>query len=731
MAELIWNEGMSVGIDAIDDDHKQIIAILAKLTSAHGEQISNQAIEDIFSELEQYVLLHFTREEALLEKIGYKNLIDHKASHQKFVEQLPALKHQWITEDNLACSERISTFLHHWIVGHILEEDFDYVPALFNSTNASVHQLINKKSKSENRSLLAKFSTILSKKVKLSQRVLLTAFTPVAGILLISLFFLQDNYQRYQNMSLVLGLNNIIIQVNDISHSLQAERGLSTGLISSNYSRFTKELSQQRLITDQAIANFLTTINGELLPSVQDHFYYYSEHVPSDLKTLAVHRQALDDKSVNLLQMYQAYTLIIEQLLTVSENLRHVDISSQLSNDISAINSVLLFKEYMGQIRAIGMNMLNNDNDNIYSNLDVSLLVGKQLNALRVFNYSANNQQKTLCLSLCDEAEYVQILKQKFFNIMNSYKAEQRGIYWFDFISGEVDKLKVLTDSLTLNFHNKILIETHKLERNYIATLVVMFVFLFGALFLSSILNYSIISPVRRITKALNGMAKGQRKIQFSRTINNDEIGAMQLAYEKLRRRLLQVDIFQAMVSRQKKEIEYRRLQQEHFETLAFTDALTGAVNRHQFNKVLAEEIYRANYDHQPLSILLLDIDYFKKINDSYGHGVGDEVLIMFYRACKDSVRNDDVVARIGGEEFVIILPKTNAQSAYQFAERLREKIQQLEIIIDEHTLKLTVSIGVSQWLNESFSCAADFIADADKLLYQAKNQGRNKVIVL
>jgi len=103
----------------------------------------------------------------------------------------------------------------------------------------------------------------------------------------------------------------------------------------------------------------------------------------------------------------------------------------------------------------------------------------------------------------------------------------------------------------------------------------------------------------------------------------------MQLAYEKLRRRLLQVGTFQAMVSRQKKEIEYRRLQQEHFEILAFTDALTGAVNRHQFNKVLAEEIYRANYDHQPLSILLLDIDYFKKINDSYGHGVGDEVLIM------------------------------------------------------------------------------------------------------
>jgi len=257
----------------------------------------------------------------------------------------------------------------------------------------------------------------------------------------------------------------------------------------------------------------------------------------------------------------------------------------------------------------------------------------------------------------------------------------------------------------------------------------VLSLFLFIAILLSSILNFSIIYPIRRITDALNSMARGHRNIHFNNVVNDDEIGAIQIAYEKLRRRLLQIDIFQAVVDSQKKEIEYRKSQQEHFEVLAFTDALTGAVNRHQFNKVLAEEISRANYDNNVLSILLLDIDYFKNINDSFGHGVGDEVLIMFYKACKDAVRNDDVVARIGGEEFVIVLPKTNAQNAYQFAERLREKIQQLDIKVDENLIKLTVSIGVSQWQNDSFSCAEDFIADADKSLYQAKEQGRNRVV--
>jgi diguanylate cyclase (GGDEF)-like protein len=225
-------------------------------------------------------------------------------------------------------------------------------------------------------------------------------------------------------------------------------------------------------------------------------------------------------------------------------------------------------------------------------------------------------------------------------------------------------------------------------------------------------------------------MAQGDKNMQFKESLGSDEIGAMQLAYEKLRRKLLEVDIFQAIVNRQKKEIEYRKSQQEHFQTLAFTDALTGAVNRHQFNKVLADEIIRADFDQLPLSIMLLDIDHFKQVNDNFGHGVGDEVLIMFYRACKLAVRASDVVARIGGEEFVIILPKTHDQNAYQFAERLREKIEQLEVVIDEHKIDLTVSIGVSQWKTDSFSSAEEFVANADKLLYQAKNRGRNRVAV-
>jgi diguanylate cyclase (GGDEF)-like protein/hemerythrin-like metal-binding protein len=729
MRELIWNEGMSVGIDAIDEDHKQIIAILAKLTSIHSGKISKKTIDGIFTELEDYVSLHFAREEALLEKACYKDIVNHKASHQKFVEHIPELKKQWLTEDNLACSEKIISFLHRWIVNHILEDDFDYIPTLKTSSDPSIRKLSNAEKKSSNNSLFANLSNALSHKVKLSKRVFITTVFPVVGLLLLSLVVLQDHYQHYKNMSLLLGLNIVIIQVNDISHSLQAERGLSSGLASSNYKSFTKPLIKRRLMTDQAIAKFLTLINNEIDKTVQEKIRFYSEQVRKNFKELAVHRQQLDNKSIEFLETYQSYTNLIEQLLSISENLTHVDMSSALSNNISAISAILVFKEYMGQIRAIGMNMVSGDTSDIYSNLDISLLTGKQLNALHVFHYSANEQQKKLCTDFCDEKIHVQMLKQEFAHIMDSHRGEQRSKNWFNLMSGKIDQLNILTDRLTSNFNNTVLAETQRLRKIYLAIFAALSVYILGAILFSSVLHFSIINPIRRITDALNSMARGHRNIQFNHTENNDEIAAMQSSYEKLRRKLLQVDVFQAVVDSQKNEIEYRKTQQEHFEVLAFTDALTGAVNRHQFNKVLAEEIHQANFMRQPLSVLLLDIDYFKSVNDRFGHGVGDEVLIMFYKVCKEAARSDDVVARIGGEEFVIILPKTIAQSAYQFAERLREKIEQLDISIDNQNIKVTVSIGISQWLNESFTGADDFIAAADRALYQAKDQGRNRVV--
>ena len=144
---------------------------------------------------------------------------------------------------------------------------------------------------------------------------------------------------------------------------------------------------------------------------------------------------------------------------------------------------------------------------------------------------------------------------------------------------------------------------------------------------------------------------------------------------------------------------------------------------------MLDQEIANVNNYGNPLSIMLLDIDHFKQVNDTYGHGVGDEVLVLFYQTCVEAVRSSDVVARIGGEEFVIIMPNTTLVNAQKFAERLRKKIATLEINVADKQISVTVSIGVSQWKSDYFTNAETFVAHADKSLYLAKNNGRNRVV--
>lgn len=729
MTDLIWNEGMSVGIDVIDEDHKQIIAILAKLTSAHHNQISKQAIADIFSELEQYVILHFAREEALLEKVCYRNIAEHKASHQKFIEHLPVLKSQWLSEDNLTCSGKITTFLHKWIVNHILVEDLDYAPALFNSSDFSVAQLKTETNEQEKQSIYKVLSNNVAQKIPLCRRIFITAFIPIIGVLLLSFIILQSNYQQYKNLSQVVSVNDVILQVNRLTQSLQTERAISANVYMVNAQTDRKNLVESRLITDHEFTELFSLIQHDVAPAVALSIKRNPDFTPASFDKIKGYRQKFDRQSIDFLQTYHAYNTLIAKLLLLTENLLHVDMSTTLANDISVIGSVLFFEEYLGQIKAQGLTLLHAGNDKLQDDIAINQLIGKQLHTLRMFANLANEQQQKICADLCEHSKYTMKLSQVFSEVEQKQTLGQATSHWLDFMLVETEKLKKTTDQLITEFDHKVLAQYQKVELNFIIAVSVLSVFLFVAVFVTSILNHSIIHPVRRLTAALNSMAKGKRNTQFKNTVVDDEIGAMQAAYEKLRRKLLQIDIFEALVNSQEKEIAYRKSQQQHFEVLAYTDSLTGAVNRHQFSTALAEAISHANYEQQPLSILLLDIDYFKQVNDNFGHGVGDDVLVMFYKACKEAVRSGDVVARIGGEEFVIILPNSELHSATQFAERLRKKIEELTIKVDEKVIKLTVSIGVSQWLNEVFSGAEAFVADADKLLYQAKAQGRNSVV--
>ena len=163
--------------------------------------------------------------------------------------------------------------------------------------------------------------------------------------------------------------------------------------------------------------------------------------------------------------------------------------------------------------------------------------------------------------------------------------------------------------------------------------------------------------------------------------------------------------------------------------TLAAIDPLTGVYNRRQFETLARAELARAQRYFRPLSVLVVDVDFFKRVNDNFGHEIGDWVLKMVATTIKSAKRDSDIVARMGGEEFVVMLPETTIEAARGVAERIREMVHVSSLAIGDDKLTLTISIGVAEATIRN-SGIESVLREADQALYQAKENGRNQVCV-
>jgi len=164
------------------------------------------------------------------------------------------------------------------------------------------------------------------------------------------------------------------------------------------------------------------------------------------------------------------------------------------------------------------------------------------------------------------------------------------------------------------------------------------------------------------------------------------------------------------------------------------TDALTGIRNRRYYDERFEDEVVRARRYDAPLSLLMLDIDHFKKVNDQYGHAAGDRVLRAFGALLRERVRYPDVAARVGGEELAVLLPNTGIKGAAMMAERLRHEVEQSSVPSAggsdaPSSLRFTVSVGVAM-LERDDASAEQLAKRADEALYRAKYEGRNRVVV-
>ncbi|MDT8445657.1 MAG: PleD family two-component system response regulator [bacterium] len=184
------------------------------------------------------------------------------------------------------------------------------------------------------------------------------------------------------------------------------------------------------------------------------------------------------------------------------------------------------------------------------------------------------------------------------------------------------------------------------------------------------------------------------------------------------------------LLSRVRTHLKLRRAQMElaeknaALEEMVMIDGLTGLYNHKFIFEVLSKQIADSERYGRPMSVIMFDLDHFKRVNDNYGHQVGDEVLVKVAACIKSSVRQADLAGRYGGEEFLVVLPNTSLEDAARVAEKIRSAIA--SIPWDHEGLVITISGGLAQFRGET---ELELIDRADKLLYEAKNNGRNRIV--
>ena len=173
--------------------------------------------------------------------------------------------------------------------------------------------------------------------------------------------------------------------------------------------------------------------------------------------------------------------------------------------------------------------------------------------------------------------------------------------------------------------------------------------------------------------------------------------------------------------------IERKRLQQQ-VEVMARTDGLTGLFNRREFNRQMEKHLSAANRNGFPLSLTVMDVDYFKEINDQYGHDVGDMALKNIGNLLRLTTRDIDVAARFGGDEFVLLLPYVDLAGTTYCLERVTEQLQAQPLVVNGENVELTLSIGVG--MHHTGMNSKELFNKADRALYTSKNSGRNQISV-
>ena len=240
--------------------------------------------------------------------------------------------------------------------------------------------------------------------------------------------------------------------------------------------------------------------------------------------------------------------------------------------------------------------------------------------------------------------------------------------------------------------------------------------------------------PLNNLIDHITQITEGNLNIgEFKAKSSQDEIGRLAKVFNQMhatiKRQIEELNAHRELLEKEVKERTYELEQaNKKLDLISRTDELTQLPNRRDMHKTIEKEVERANRFKKAFSIIFIDIDHFKDVNDTYGHATGDAVLKSVASTIRSLLRKYDVLARYGGEEFLTLLPETELKDAAHVAERFRKQIENQTIFFGGQEIKVTITLGVAQF--DSSQGAEKCIQLADKALYEGKEHGRNKVIL-
>jgi len=272
------------------------------------------------------------------------------------------------------------------------------------------------------------------------------------------------------------------------------------------------------------------------------------------------------------------------------------------------------------------------------------------------------------------------------------------------------EKIMLPIDTFLFSIKHRTQLEidaTHNEIKSIYTKLLILFILAIIIIFTTMyVIIKKVLNPIAYLHETILAFKDNKKDLQ-KRKFYKDEIGQM-------------IEQFFDMKEKLEKDKEKLRL-------LATTDPLTKIYNRRAFFEIANSFFKLSKREHTPLSFMLLDIDFFKKVNDTYGHIIGDEILKHLVKNVRINLRKSDLFGRYGGEEFVILLPNSDSKSAQTVAENIRQHIEQTPFQSDTKKIYITISIGYSS-LKDEDTTISDIITRADQALYKAKRNGRNRV---